>query len=113
MKANSGVPAADELIMLERWRMVLVAVDELKKSPEGWELRLKLRIPDEIREEAIDTLTDKFRDYSFSSGLQGVDVLVSFRISEPWEDETVHEVIETIVAELSLFIDMMEGYGGL
>ncbi|AAB86288.1 unknown [Methanothermobacter thermautotrophicus str. Delta H] len=100
-------------IMLERWRMVLVTVDELKKSPEGWELRLKLMIPDEIREKAIDTLADKFRDYSFFAGPRGVDVLVSFRITEPWEDETVHEVVETIVAELSLFIDKMEGYGGL
>ncbi len=93
--------------------MVLVAVDELKKSPEGWTLRLKLMIPDEIREEAIDKLAAKFRDYSFSAGPRGVDVLVSFRITEPWEDETVHEVVETIVAELSLFIDRMEGSGGL
>lgn len=93
--------------------MVLVAVDELKKSPGGWELRLKLMIPDEIREEAIDKLAAKFRDYSFSAGPRGVDVLVSFRITEPWEDETVHEVVETIMAELSLFIDRMEGSGGL
>lgn len=49
-------------------------------------------------------LRERFKDYSFSFSKDRITVKASFRIMEPWEDETVDELGESIRLELSDFI---------
>ncbi|MGB9838348.1 hypothetical protein [Methanothermobacter sp.] len=81
-----------------------VEVKKTEKYGDKWKVVLELSIPGHGLSEILHELEKRFRDYSFRADGRNVTVEVSFRILEPWEDEPVEDVAESIALELISFI---------
>ncbi len=80
-------------------------IESMKTERSGDRCKIVLTIltgPETLK--IYNLLRKRFKDYSFSFSKDRITVKASFRIMEPWEDETVDELGESIRLELSNFI---------
>lgn len=77
-----------------------IDVDEVKKSENGWNIRIKVNLSpeeiDKLNHDAIDRIED------FKIDLEGSNLYFNsfLTTAEPWEDEPLEELLKAIKFEV-------------